>query len=172
MGRLPCATAHTYRPTLGTYGASSTPIPTVRTHGGPNQTRDNSPMSTPDPCPCGRPLAYTACCGLYHAGANAPDAEALMRSRYSAYVKQLPDYLLASWHPSTRPQELSLDEAPGQRTRWLGLTIHAHTTTDPDHAQVNFTARYKVGGGSAVKMLEHSRFVREDGRWFYLDALP
>jgi SEC-C motif-containing protein len=95
-----------------------------------------------------------------------------MRSRYSAYVKQLPDYLLASWHPSTRPEDLSLDEAPAQRTRWLGLTIHTHTSTDPDHAQVKFTARYKVGGGSAVKMLEHSRFVREDGRWFYLDALP
>jgi len=148
-----------YQPTVGTYGA-------------PKQTRDNSPMSTPAPCPCGRPLAYTACCGLYHAGAAAPDAEALMRSRYSAYVKLLPDYLLASWHASTRPDALSLDEAPGQRTQWLGLTIRTHTTSDPDHAQVAFTARYKVGGGSAVKMMEHSRFVREDGRWFYLDALP
>jgi len=129
-------------------------------------------MSTPDPCPCGRPLAYAACCGLCHAGAPAADAEALMRSRYSAYVKQLPDYLLASWHPSTRPADLSLDEPIGQRTRWLGLTVREHGLTDPDHAQVRFTARYKVGGGSAVKMLEHSRFVREDGRWFYLDALP
>ena len=54
-----------------------------------------------DPCPCGRPLAYAACCGRYHAGAPAPDAEALMRSRYSAYVKQLPDYLLASWPAGT-----------------------------------------------------------------------
>ena len=125
-----------------------------------------------DPCPCGRPLAYAACCGLYHAGTPAPDAEALMRSRYTAYVRHLAGYLLASWHPSTRPAELSLDEAPGQRTQWLGLTIHAHTRSDADHAQVRFTARYKVGGGSAVKMLEHSRFVREDGRWFYLDALP
>ncbi len=125
-----------------------------------------------DLCPCGRPLAYTACCGRYHAGAPAPDAEALMRSRYSAYVRHLADYLLASWHPSTRPAELSLEEAPGQRTHWLGLTIQAHTQSEPDHAQVRFLARYKVGGGSAVKMLEHSRFVREEGRWFYLDALP
>ena len=139
---------------------------------GAGQTRDNARMSKPDPCPCGRPLAYAACCGLYHAGAIAPDAEALMRSRYSAYVKQLPDYLLASWQPSTRPQSLSLDEPAGQRTQWLGLTVHQHAVSDPDHAQVTFTARYKVGGGSAVKMLEHSRFVREDGRWFYLDALP
>ena len=129
-------------------------------------------MSKPDPCPCGHPQAYTACCGRYHAGTPAPDAQALMRSRYSAYVKQLPDYLLASWHASTRPAELSLEEPAAQRTQWLGLTIHQHTTADPDHAQVEFTARYKVGGGSAVKMREHSRFVREHGRWFYLDALP
>lgn len=139
---------------------------------GTGQTRDNARMSNPDPCPCGRPLAYTACCGLYHAGAHAPDAEALMRSRYSAYVKQLPDYLLASWHPSTRPDALSLDEPAHQRTQWLGLTLHQHTVADPDHAQVDFIARYRIGGGSAVKMREHSRFVREDGRWFYLDALP
>lgn len=126
----------------------------------------------PDPCPCGRPQSYSECCGLYHAGSAAPDAQALMRSRYSAYVKQLPDYLLASWHPSTRPTALPADEPAGQRTQWLGLTVHAHSTTDPDHAQVSFTARYKVGGGSAVKMREHSRFIREHGRWFYLDALP
>ncbi len=95
-----------------------------------------------------------------------------MRSRYSAYVKQLPAYLLASWHPDTRPETLSLDEPAGQRTHWLGLTVHEHTLQDADHAQVRFTARYRIGGGSAVKMQEHSRFVRLDGRWFYLDALP
>ncbi|MCF7751606.1 zinc chelation protein SecC [Bacillus subtilis subsp. subtilis] len=128
--------------------------------------------TTSDPCPCGRPQPYSACCGVYHAGTAAPDAQALMRSRYSAYVRQLPDYLLASWHPSTRPAELSLDQAPGQRTQWLGLTVHDHTVSDAGHAQVSFTARYRIGGGSAVKMREHSRFVREDGRWFYLDALP
>lgn len=130
------------------------------------------PKIPADPCPCGRPLDYAACCGPCHAGQPAPDAEALMRSRYSAYVRQLPDYLLASWHPDTRPDALPLDEPAGQRTQWLGLTVHAHHLTGPDHAQVRFTARYKVGGGSAVKMQEHSRFVRVDGRWYYLDALP
>ena len=128
--------------------------------------------TAPDPCPCGLAADYAACCGRFHAGDAAPDAERLMRSRYSAYVRHLPGYLRATWHPDTRPAELSLDDAPGQRTQWLGLTIHAHTRSDPDRAQVRFTARYKVGGGSAVKMLEHSRFLREDGRWFYLDALP
>jgi len=129
-------------------------------------------MRLSDPCPCGLPHPYAACCGRFHAGEAAPDAEALMRSRYSAYVKQLPEYLLASWHPDTRPETLSLDEPAGQRTRWLGLTVHEHTQSDPDHAQVRFTARYRIGGGSAVKMQEHSRFVRLEGRWFYLDALP
>ncbi len=125
-----------------------------------------------DTCPCGRPLAYAACCGQYHEGAIAPDAETLMRSRYTAYVQERADYLLASWHPQTRPENLGFDEAPSPRTRWLGLTVHEHTQPDADHAQVRFTARYKVGGGSAVKMQEHSRFERIDGRWFYLDALP
>lgn len=129
-------------------------------------------MAIPDPCPCGHPQPYAACCGRFHAGAAAPDAEALMRSRYSAYVRLLPDYLLATWHPDTRPESLSLEEPTAQRTRWLGLAVHEHTRTDPDHAQVRFTARYRIGGGSAVKMQEHSRFVRQDGRWLYLDALP
>ncbi len=135
--------------------------------------RDNGGMTrTPaDPCPCGLPADYAACCGRYHAGEAAPDAERLMRSRYSAYVRQLSDYLRLTWHPDTRPAELSLDEAPGQRTQWLGLTVNEHSITGPDSAEVRFTARYRIGGGSAVRMNEHSRFLRIDGRWYYLDAV-
>ncbi|HBK47331.1 MAG TPA: hypothetical protein DDZ67_13045 [Xanthomonadaceae bacterium] len=124
-----------------------------------------------DPCPCGRPLDYARCCGRYIGGEPAPDAESLMRSRYSAYVRRDADYLLASWHPSTRPPALAVDDAPGGRTIWLGLTVQRASDTGPDRAEVVFLARYRVGGGSAVKMTEHSRFVREHGRWFYLDAL-
>ena len=94
-----------------------------------------------------------------------------MRSRYSAYVRHLPDYLRATWHPDTRPAELSLDDAPGQRTQWLGLTVQDQQVTGSDSAEVRFTARYRVGGGSAVKMTEHSRFLRVEGRWYYLDAV-
>ena len=135
--------------------------------------RDNGGMTrTPaDPCPCGLPADYAACCGRYHAGEAAPDAERLMRSRYSAYVRQLADYLRLTWHPETRPAELSLDEAPGQRTHWLGLTVNEHSVTGPDSAEVRFTARYRIGGGSAVRMNEHSRFLRINGRWYYLDAV-
>ncbi|WP_353100529.1 YchJ family metal-binding protein [Stenotrophomonas lactitubi] len=127
--------------------------------------------TAPDPCPCGLAADYAACCGRFHAGDAAPDAERLMRSRYSAYVRHLPDYLRATWHPDTRPAELSLDDAPGQRTQWLGLTVQDHRVTGTDSAEVRFTARYRVGGGSAVKMTEHSRFLRIEGRWYYLDAV-
>ncbi|CTP91836.1 hypothetical protein A6R71_03920 [Xanthomonas translucens pv. arrhenatheri] len=128
------------------------------------------PPSAPrlaDPCPCGRPRDYAQCCGLYHAGAAAPDAETLMRSRYSAYVRRDADYLRASWHPSTRPAQLELDT----HTAWLGLTVQRVVASGADRAEVAFLARYRIGGGSAVRMTEHSRFVREDGRWYYLDAL-
>ena len=120
-----------------------------------------------DACPCGSGHVYPQCCGRWHAGAAAPDAEALMRSRYSAYVLGLHDYLLASWHESTRPQGLEMEPA----TRWLGLEVKQHVVTGVDAAEVEFVARYRIGGGSAVRLHEHSRFVREQGRWFYLDAL-
>ncbi len=122
-------------------------------------------------CPCGQALIYARCCGRYHAGEAATDAEALMRSRYSAYVVKDVDYLLASWHPETRPETLSLEDAPGQRTQWLGLDVKRHVVTGADTAEVEFIARYRVGGGSAVKMTEHSRFQRIDGRWYYRDAV-
>lgn len=93
-----------------------------------------------------------------------------MRARYSAYVRGDAAYLLASWHPSTRPTTLDLDEASGVRTCWLGLTVQQTLDHDPDHAEVVFVARYRIGGGSAVRMTEHSRFVREQGHWYYLDA--
>ena len=130
------------------------------------------------PCPCGRPRPapsrelrrYGDCCGPWHAGptaGQAPDAEALMRSRYSAYVLDRLDYLLATWHESTRPRELAPNE-PG--LRWLGLEVRRHVSTDAHHATVDFVARSKRGG-RAFRLHEVSRFVREaDGRWYYLDG--
>ncbi len=94
-----------------------------------------------------------------------------MRSRYCAYVSGNRDYLLATWHADTRPQVLSLEDAPGQRTQWLGLDVKRHRVTGTDTAEVEFVARYRIGGCSAVRLQEHSRFVRQDGRWYYLDAL-
>jgi SEC-C motif-containing protein len=121
------------------------------------------------PCPCGRPAAYAACCGRWHAGPQhlqAPDAEALMRSRYTAFVLGLADYLLATWHPNTRPATLEPDP-PG--LKWLGLQVRRHTPRDADHAEVEFVARSKLGG-RAHRLHETSRFVREHGQWFYVDG--
>lgn len=90
-----------------------------------------------------------------------------MRSRYTAYVLGREAYLLATWHPSTRPAGLQLDAEP--RPRWIGLTVKRHEALDADHARVEFVARYKVNG-RAFRLQENSRFVREGGRWFYVDG--
>jgi SEC-C motif-containing protein len=116
-------------------------------------------------CPCGSGKEYAACCGLLHAGAPAADAEALMRSRYAAYALGLADYLRATWHESTRPAELDLAGGP----KWLGLAVLRHEASGPDRAVVEFVARYKAGG-RAGRLAEASRFVREGGRWFYVDG--
>jgi SEC-C motif-containing protein len=90
-----------------------------------------------------------------------------MRSRYTAYTLLCEDYLLATWHPLTRPSSLGLaDEA---QTKWMNLEVKRHEQTDADHAIVEFVARYKVNG-RAQRMHEVSRFVREEGRWFYVDG--
>ncbi len=89
-----------------------------------------------------------------------------MRSRYCAYVRGDEPYLLATWHPDTRPAALGLE--PG--TKWLGLTVKSARDTGPDAAEVSFVARYRSGGQPAVRLEERSRFVREGGRWFYMGA--
>ncbi len=93
-----------------------------------------------------------------------------MRSRYSAYAQRRVNYLLATWHPSTRPPTLDLDDPQSRATRWLGLQVLAHTQDAADHARVEFVARFRVGGGSAQRLHEVSRFVREQGHWYYLDG--
>lgn len=117
------------------------------------------------PCPCGG-NDYSGCCGRYHDGADAPDAEKLMRSRYSAYVLKLEAYLLATWHPDTRPETLDL---ASDHNKWLGLEVKSHQRQSDDHATVDFVARYKIAG-RAYRLHEISRFVRENGHWLYLDG--
>ena len=123
-------------------------------------------QSKPTNCPCGCVATYEKCCGVYHANHAAPTTEALMRSRYSAYVLGLSDYLLVTWHASTRPADLDLSEDAA--VKWLGLKVDFANETG-DEGEVHFVARYKVGG-KAHRLAEKSRFVREDGRWFYLDG--
>lgn len=122
------------------------------------------------PCPCGRRAAYADCCGRYHAGPlhlQAPTAEALMRSRYCAFALGRVDYLLATWHSTTRPATLTPD-APG--LQWLGLEVRRHAVQDAAHATVEFVARSRLAGGRAQRLHETSRFVLERGRWLYVDG--
>jgi SEC-C motif-containing protein len=113
-------------------------------------------------CPCGTGQPYDACCGRLHRGeAQAPTAEALMRSRYSAFAVGDSAYLLRSWHPSTRPASLQLG-----RTRWLSLeVVSASGGLFDTEGTVEFRATHDSG-----VMQERSRFVKEQGRWLYLDG--
>lgn len=122
-------------------------------------------------CPCGSGRGYDECCGHYISGdSHAPTAEALMRSRYSAYVRADEAYLLKTWHASTRPTEVDFDG--GQTTRWLGLKIVASEAggEQDDEGMVEFIARFKPGGSRAERMHERSRFRREGGEWYYVDG--
>ena len=120
-------------------------------------------------CPCGGG-ELSACCGRYLAAdaPPAPSAQALMRSRFSAYALGREDYLLATWHASTRPAALDLAEDAGV-VKWIALEVlRCEAGLAGDAAGiVEFVARYKVGG-KAEKLREVSRFVREDGRWYYV----
>lgn len=119
-------------------------------------------------CPCGSAVAYSACCGRFiddFLHIPAPDAERLMRSRYTAFVLERAPYLLATWHASQRPPSLDFDP----QCRWLGLEVKDFQAHDGTHAEVEFVARYKVQG-RAVRLHERSRFVQENGRWFYVDG--
>ncbi|MFC4604475.1 YchJ family protein [Rhodococcus kronopolitis] len=120
-------------------------------------------------CPCLSGDVYGDCCGRFHSETAVPaTAEALMRSRYSAFAVGDAAYLLRSWHPSTRPRRLDLD--PEQR--WTRLDVLATTGGGPFETEgtVEFVAHYVVDG-HRDSLREHSRFRRVDGRWLYLDAI-
>ena len=89
-----------------------------------------------------------------------------MRSRYSAYLLGREDYLLATWHASTRPDALHLS-AEHQAPVWLGLEVHTVGSVDQDRATVEFVAHYRLGGSHALRLHEVSRFVCEAGRAFH-----
>lgn len=119
------------------------------------------------PCPCGRGRSYASCCEPAHRGAarqplEAQTPEALMRSRYAAYVLQDEAYLLASWHPETRPQGLDLADG----TRYLGLRVHC-----AQGDEVTFSATLRLPDGQRAQLRERSTFMRLDGRWVYVDGV-
>ena len=124
---------------------------------------------TPRRCPCGTGLPYADCCGRLHERTATPaTAEQLMRSRYSAFVLGDAGYLLDTWHPSTRPRTLDLDDD----VRWTGLEVLASTGGSLLAAEgtVEFRASY-VRDRRPGAQHENSRFVRDGGRWHYLDGV-
>ncbi len=117
-------------------------------------------------CPCGSPL-YQDCCELLHKGLNvAQSPEQLMRSRYSAFALGLEPYLLSTWHTSTRPPPPLFDNPPSQK--WISLTIK-HASESETSGTVEFIATYRLSG-RAHRLHEISNFVKEDGRWYYVDG--
>ena len=125
------------------------------------------PAGVPPPaCPCGSGAVYSDCCGPLHRGVPAGRAEQLMRARYAAYVLHDNAFIVASWHPTTRPAMLETE--PDPQTRWLGLEVKRHAESS-ETATVEFVARFK-NGGRAQRLHEVSRFVREAGLWWYVDG--
>lgn len=122
-------------------------------------------------CPCGSSLNLADCCGRYHAGSLPATAEALMRSRYSAYVLGLIDYLIATTLPA---QQTALERQAmaewSTQSQWLGLTVEQHEVLGgtPPRARVTFVARWQDAGGEHAHR-ECSDFVCLDGRWYFID---
>ena len=120
-------------------------------------------------CPCLSGEQYAQCCGRFHRGdAEAPTAEQLMRSRYSAFVVGDTDYLLRTWHPDTRPPELELDSG----MQWRRLDILSTSGGGPldSEGTVEFAAHFRHDGERGIQR-ETSRFVRVDRRWYYVDGV-
>ena len=110
---------------------------------------------TAKPCPCGSGQTFERCCAPYLSGEQFPlAAEALMRSRYTAYHEGDSAYLLDTWHPDTRPPTLSLEP----EVHWIGLKVleTSQGQADDEFCTVHFQARYKVNG-KAGRLEENSR---------------
>lgn len=123
-----------------------------------------------DSCPCGVGAAYANHCKPLHdagfAGLTA-SAEDTMRSRYCAYITHDAAYLLATWHESTRPQSIDFSDS----IDWHGLTIEETVdgTGLSSIGTVQFRARFQREDAH-LELHERSTFVRENGRWFYVDG--
>ncbi len=129
-------------------------------------------MENPTPCPCGSEKTYAVCCRPYHQQLNAPTAEALMRSRYSAFALGLDEYLIKTRHPSFRDKDSGSDLKDAlQRQQWVGLTIleTLEGSEQDNEGQVRFSAHFIENGRPGV-LTENSRFKREQGRWYYVDG--
>lgn len=118
-----------------------------------------------NPCPCGSGNAYAECCAPYIGGAPAPTPETLMRSRYTAFCLGQVSYLQATWAEEHRPAQLDMPSG----LRWVGLQV-VSSRTDGEEGEVSFRATFR-DQGEWQQLREQSRFVRREGRWYYLDGV-
>ncbi len=129
-------------------------------------------MTPHERCPCGKPEAYQACCAPLHQGMKkAETAEQLMRSRYTAFSQGQVDYLIATLHPSKRSESTHrslLDTL--ENCQWLKLEIldTSDGSAEDESGFVEFVAYFKEREFGALR--ERSRFIKEDGIWFYVDG--
>jgi SEC-C motif domain protein len=124
-------------------------------------------------CPCHSGLTYASCCQSLHMGKPAHSAEQLMRSRYSAYVLKMADYLNSTQHAGkvcsiAHQDKLSPTDLLG--IKWLGLEVLESQTQDLNHATVTFKARFRHGKQKTLTLHETSHFIFENGNWFYVDG--
>ena len=127
-------------------------------------------MSSNDLCPCGSEKPFAQCCEPFITGVETPaTAEALMRSRYVAYSQQNNQYIIDTWHQSTRPDDPK--PAEDRDVVWTGLQILSTEQGGPDDERgvVEFRASCRVKG-EAGGLDERSDFIRENGRWYYVDG--
>lgn len=131
-----------------------------------------APLPDDARCPCGTGDTFGACCApLLRRERRAATAVALMRSRYTAFAVRDVDHLLRTWHPRTRPPRAELTDHTEPVLRWLRLEVHSTGAGGPfdDEGTVEFTA-WSKGPQGRQEQHELSRFVREDGTWFYVDG--
>ena len=138
-----------------------------------NEKLTKNKTMTNELCPCGSKKEYANCCQPYIEGTkDAPTAEALMRSRYSAYVKEAFQYVYDSYHSKTK-QHFTLDAIKEQSSKitWLGLTVSGtkNGTVNDKTGTVSFTARYEMDG-KTQNLIEKSFFAKEKGRWYYING--
>ncbi|HIP37798.1 MAG TPA: hypothetical protein EYG88_00105 [Desulfocapsa sulfexigens] len=126
-------------------------------------------MSNEKPCPCGRDTSIDKCCApIIENQDKAETAEQLMRSRYTAFTLANEDYIMESWAPETRPEEVDVDD---DAIQWIGLEIEECEKggVDDEDGSVTFTASF-LSSGKLCHLHEKSRFVKHNGLWYYLDG--
>jgi SEC-C motif-containing protein len=131
-------------------------------------------MSNPSDCPCGSKNTYDTCCGKFHISDEvAPTAEALMRSRYSAFVKHEIDYLKKTLWPANQKHFDEMEYlVRAQNSIWVGLTINGKEDGNEDDKQgtVTFTA-VSMLNSVLTKQEEKSLFKKKNGRWYYVKPI-